>query len=66
MPTGSRLCHRGIDHIRPGLRVVFGGQWFYVAGILNPAVLAPNGAAAGLLPAIRSARLSPTQAVWSS
>jgi putative ABC transport system permease protein len=32
----------GIDHIRPGLRIVVGGQWFYVTGILKPAVLAPE------------------------
>jgi putative ABC transport system permease protein len=32
----------GIDRIRPGLRIVVGGQWFYVTGILNPAVLAPE------------------------
>ena len=37
----------GIDRIRPGMRIVVGptpsgGQWFYVTGILNPAVLAPE------------------------
>ena len=30
----------GIDHIYPGERIWVGGQWFYVAGILKPAVLA--------------------------
>jgi putative ABC transport system permease protein len=30
----------GIDRVYPGERVWLGGQWFYVAGILNPAVLA--------------------------
>jgi putative ABC transport system permease protein len=30
----------GIDRIYPGERVWVGGQWFYVAGILKPAVLA--------------------------
>ena len=29
----------GIDRIYPGERIWVGGQWFYVAGILNPAVL---------------------------
>ena len=32
----------GIDRVRPGMRIVVGGQWFYVTGILNPAVLAPE------------------------
>jgi putative ABC transport system permease protein len=32
----------GIDRIWPGMRIWVGGQWFYVAGILNPAVLAPG------------------------
>jgi putative ABC transport system permease protein len=31
----------GIDHIYPGERIWVGGQWFYLAGILKPAVLAP-------------------------
>jgi putative ABC transport system permease protein len=30
----------GIDRIDPGERIWVGGQWFYVAGILKPAVLA--------------------------
>jgi putative ABC transport system permease protein len=30
----------GIDRIYPGERIRVGGQWFYVAGILTPAVLA--------------------------
>jgi putative ABC transport system permease protein len=30
----------GIDHIYPGERMWIGGQWFYLAGILKPAVLA--------------------------
>jgi putative ABC transport system permease protein len=30
----------GIDLVVPGERIWLGGQWFYVAGILNPAVLA--------------------------
>ncbi len=30
----------GIDRIWPGERIWVGGQWFYVAGILNPAALA--------------------------
>jgi putative ABC transport system permease protein len=32
----------GIDHVYPGERIWVGGQWFYVAGILNSAVLAPE------------------------
>jgi putative ABC transport system permease protein len=31
----------GIDRIYPGEKVWLGGMWFYVGGILNPAVLAP-------------------------
>ena len=30
----------GIDRVYPGERIWVGGQWFYVAGILKPAVLA--------------------------
>ncbi len=30
----------GIDHVYPGERIWVGGQWFYLAGILKPAVLA--------------------------
>jgi putative ABC transport system permease protein len=35
--------HLGIDRVWPGQRerIWVGGQWFYVAGILKPAVLAP-------------------------
>ncbi len=33
----------GIDRVVfPGERILVGGQWFYVAGILHPAVLAPG------------------------
>jgi putative ABC transport system permease protein len=32
----------GIDRVYSGERVWLGNQWFYVAGILNPAVLAPD------------------------
>jgi hypothetical protein len=32
----------GIDRVFAGERIWLGGQWFYVAGILNPAVLAPD------------------------
>jgi putative ABC transport system permease protein len=32
----------GIDRAYPGERIWLGNQWFYVAGILNPAVLAPD------------------------
>jgi putative ABC transport system permease protein len=31
----------GLDRIYPGERIWVGGQWFYIAGILKPAVLAP-------------------------
>jgi putative ABC transport system permease protein len=37
--AASRL---GIDRIYQGERIWVGGQWFYVAGILHPAVLAPE------------------------
>jgi putative ABC transport system permease protein len=38
---GSAAAERlGIDRIYPGERIWVGGQWFYVAGILNPALLA--------------------------
>jgi putative ABC transport system permease protein len=37
--TASRL---GLDRVYPGERIWLDGQWFYVAGILNPAVLAPE------------------------
>jgi putative ABC transport system permease protein len=32
----------GIDRVFPRERIWLGGQWFYVAGILHPAVLAPE------------------------
>jgi putative ABC transport system permease protein len=32
----------GIDRVHPGERIWLGGQWFYIAGILRPAVLAPE------------------------
>jgi len=32
----------GIDRIYPGERIWLGKQWFYVAGILEPALLAPE------------------------
>jgi putative ABC transport system permease protein len=40
---GSAAAERlGIDRVFPGLRIWLGGQWFYVAGILTSAVLAPE------------------------
>ncbi|WP_285497347.1 ABC transporter permease [Actinomadura sp. NBRC 104425] len=40
---GATAARRlGIDRVRPGQRVWLGGQWFYVAGILTPATLAPD------------------------
>src|SRR5262245_49122271 len=38
----SAAARLGIDRIYPGERIWVGGQWFYVAGILTPAVLAPE------------------------
>jgi putative ABC transport system permease protein len=32
----------GIDRIYPGERIWVGGQWFYLVGVLRPAVLAPE------------------------
>ena len=37
--TAQRL---GIDRVYPGERIWLDNTWFYVAGILNPAVLAPD------------------------
>ncbi len=38
---GATAAQRlGIDHIYPGERIWVGGQWFYVVGILHPAILA--------------------------
>jgi putative ABC transport system permease protein len=34
--------HLGVDRIWPGERIWAGGHWFYLAGVLNPAVLAPE------------------------
>jgi putative ABC transport system permease protein len=40
---GAAAAQRlGIDRVHPGERIWVGGMWFYVAGILNPAVLAPE------------------------
>ncbi len=40
---GAAAAQRlGIDRIRPGMRIWAGGQWLYVTGILNHAVLAPE------------------------
>jgi putative ABC transport system permease protein len=40
---GAAAAQRlGIDEVAPGERIWVGGQWFYVAGILSPAVLAPE------------------------
>jgi putative ABC transport system permease protein len=40
---GAAAAQRlGIDRVFPGERIWLGGQWFYVAGILNPALLAPE------------------------
>ena len=40
---GAAAAQRlGIDRVFSGLRILVGGQWFYVAGILTPAALAPE------------------------
>jgi putative ABC transport system permease protein len=40
---GASAAQRlGIDRIWSGMRILVGSQWFYVAGILNPAALAPE------------------------
>jgi putative ABC transport system permease protein len=40
---GAAAAERlGIDRIYPGERIWLGGQWFYLAGILTPAGLAPE------------------------
>ncbi|HEX3489578.1 MAG TPA: ABC transporter permease [Streptosporangiaceae bacterium] len=40
---GSAAAHRlGIDRVWPGERIWAAGQWFYVAGILRSATLAPE------------------------
>ncbi len=40
---GAAAAQRlGIDKIWPGERIWAGGMWFYVTGILNPAVLTPQ------------------------
>ena len=44
--TAARL---GVDRIWPRERIWAGGQWFYVTGILKPAVLAPEIDAAVLI-----------------
>ena len=39
---GAAAAQRlGVDHVYPGERIWVGGQWFYLAGVLRPAVLAP-------------------------
>jgi putative ABC transport system permease protein len=40
---GAAAAQRlGIDHVYAGERIWVGNQWFYVVGILNPAVLTPE------------------------
>jgi putative ABC transport system permease protein len=40
---GAAAAQRlGIDRISPGERIWVGGMWLYLAGILNPAILAPE------------------------
>ena len=40
---GAAAAQRmGIDRVWPGERIWVGSQWFYVVGILHPAVLAPE------------------------
>src|SRR5262249_56243272 len=48
---GAAAAQRlGIGRIWPGERIWLGGQWFYLARILNPAVLAPHLPTPVLLP----------------
>jgi putative ABC transport system permease protein len=54
---GAAAAQRlGIDRIWPGERIWAGGMWFYLAGILKPAALAPEIDAAVLIgyPAART------------
>jgi putative ABC transport system permease protein len=47
---GAVAAHRlGVDRLWPGERIWLGGQWFYLAGILKPAVLAPDIDTAALI-----------------
>ena len=40
---GAAAAQRlGFDRVWPGMRIWVGGMWFYVVGILSPAVLAPE------------------------
>jgi putative ABC transport system permease protein len=40
---GAAAAQRlGFDRVWPGMRIQVSGRWFYVMGILNPAVLAPE------------------------
>jgi putative ABC transport system permease protein len=40
---GATAAQRlGIDRLYPGERIWVDDQWFYIAGILNPAILAPS------------------------
>ena len=40
---GAAAAQRlGFDRVWPGMRIWVGGMWFYVTGILKPAVLAPE------------------------
>jgi putative ABC transport system permease protein len=40
---GAQAARRlGFDRVWPGMRIQVDGLWFYVVGILNPAVLAPE------------------------
>jgi putative ABC transport system permease protein len=40
---GAAAAQRlGIDRVWPGMRIWVGGMWFYVAGVMNPAPLAPE------------------------
>jgi putative ABC transport system permease protein len=40
---GAAAAQRlGVDRVWPGMRIWAGGMWFYVTGILKPALLAPE------------------------
>lgn len=45
----SAAARLGVDRILPGERIVIGSQWFYVVGVLRPALLAPEIDSAALV-----------------
>jgi putative ABC transport system permease protein len=45
----TAAAHLGIDRVHPDLRIWLGGQWFNVAGILEPSPLEPGVANSALI-----------------